>query len=313
MAGDGNLWPAVAAAGNAISGALTNRAAVRVSKRNVDKTIKAQRAEAEKAYQRQVEMWNMQNQYNTPEAQMNRYKNAGLNPHLIYGQGTPGNANSFPEYQAPNIQYQYEAPNYGPIGDVVPTLMSVGTWMQNMRLSEAEIKSKELGQEKVLADTERVRQLVGYLEQVNPKLFQQVSNKTFMQDYQLQGMQLSNAKVAQAIAEMRQEYRYRYGEELFQELPTSDLYSPGKFSTQGGIRKVQFLQEEAKRKLLEAKSSWTEYGVTDPQMLVQMVLAGVMGMAGMQLRAATGKKAPVRRERPRGLNRRRMGPNHPDR
>ena len=30
--------------------------------------------------------WNMQNQYNSPAEQMKRYKEAGLSPHLIYGQ-----------------------------------------------------------------------------------------------------------------------------------------------------------------------------------------------------------------------------------
>jgi len=32
-----------------------------------------------------------QNAYNAPVAQMQRYRDAGLNPNLIYGQGTPGN------------------------------------------------------------------------------------------------------------------------------------------------------------------------------------------------------------------------------
>lgn len=31
-----------------------------------------------------------QNKYNSPQAQMDRFKQAGLNPHLIYGQGSPG-------------------------------------------------------------------------------------------------------------------------------------------------------------------------------------------------------------------------------
>lgn len=35
-----------------------------------------------------------QNQYNSPSAQMDRFKQAGLNPHLIYGQGSPGNQSS---------------------------------------------------------------------------------------------------------------------------------------------------------------------------------------------------------------------------
>lgn len=37
-----------------------------------------------------LEMWNMQNAYNSPAAQMARYKEAGLNPNLIYGQSNSG-------------------------------------------------------------------------------------------------------------------------------------------------------------------------------------------------------------------------------
>lgn len=36
--------------------------------------------------------WQMQNEYNTPKAQMQRFKDANLNPHLIYGQGDSGNS-----------------------------------------------------------------------------------------------------------------------------------------------------------------------------------------------------------------------------
>lgn len=32
--------------------------------------------------------WTMQNEYNSPSSQMARYRDAGLNPHLIYGTGT---------------------------------------------------------------------------------------------------------------------------------------------------------------------------------------------------------------------------------
>lgn len=50
--------------------------------------------ESQLANQRQwdLDMWNRQNQFNSPEAQMQRFKDAGLNPNLIYGQGNPGNA-----------------------------------------------------------------------------------------------------------------------------------------------------------------------------------------------------------------------------
>lgn len=38
--------------------------------------------------------WNAQNSYNSPASVMSRYKEAGLNPHLIYGNGTMASAGS---------------------------------------------------------------------------------------------------------------------------------------------------------------------------------------------------------------------------
>lgn len=59
---------------------------------------------AEKEWKRNLDMWNMQNAYNTPSAQMKRFKDAGLNPHLIYGKGTSGNSSTLPNYNAPKWQ-----------------------------------------------------------------------------------------------------------------------------------------------------------------------------------------------------------------
>lgn len=64
-------------------------------------TILAQRAN-KKAWQRQVKteqaIWERDTayneQYNSPQAQMERLKAAGLNPNLMYGQGTVGNVDA---------------------------------------------------------------------------------------------------------------------------------------------------------------------------------------------------------------------------
>lgn len=259
----------------------------KTAKENTDKTIRANRAAAELAYQREVEMWNMQNLYNSPQAQMQRFKDAGLNPHLAIGGGNAGNASSFPHYQPPRYQYQYEAGQYGAaVAGVLPTLMAVGTWMQNMRMSEQEIRNrglKEMQMEEVIAQMQRI----------NPQLFQQLTKKNFILDHQMDATILNNAKVAQAIADMRQEYRHKFGEELFEQLPSSDYY----YSTpkgdhepaQSGIRRLQFMEQASKTKLAEAKSSWTDYGFTDPQAIMQLVMGAAMGMAGQQLRLSTHK------------------------
>lgn len=44
----------------------------------------------EQAYN--LELWNLQNEYNSPAAQMKRYQDAGLNPNLIYGQSNEASA-----------------------------------------------------------------------------------------------------------------------------------------------------------------------------------------------------------------------------
>lgn len=57
---------------------------------------------AELQHKQNMELLKYQLDYNTPSAQMQRYKDAGLNPHLIYGQGSSGNMASAPQY--PTIQ-----------------------------------------------------------------------------------------------------------------------------------------------------------------------------------------------------------------
>lgn len=54
---------------------------------------------AQYSFNKNVEMWKMQNAYNAPKQQMSRLKEAGLNPNLMYGKGTVGNAQTMPQYQ----------------------------------------------------------------------------------------------------------------------------------------------------------------------------------------------------------------------
>lgn len=63
-----------------------------------------------------------QNIYNSPKAQMARFAEAGLNPHLIYGQGSAGNWES--SAQAPNIRP----------ADYQSALSGIGTQMAQAQL-----------------------------------------------------------------------------------------------------------------------------------------------------------------------------------
>lgn len=298
---NGGLIGALVQTGGALYDSYQNRKA---AKENTDKTIAASKSEAELAYQRSLEQWNRQNQYNSPQAQMQRFVAAGLNPHLIYGQGNSGNASTPPAYQPANMQYRYESGNFGAsVGSILPTLMSVGSWLQGMRATEA-------GIQKTVTENERARQMVEYLTQKNPKELERLEQNLSLYPYQSQ-MKATLAETARMkMWELNNEFRYKYGDDLWRE-------SGGVGSDReiGGLRKLQFLQEQSKTKLLDAKSSWSDFNITDPQQIMQLVLNGVMGLAGQTLRLSTHKNpSKVQyRERPRGLVRRRMGPNHPDR
>jgi len=100
--------PALIAAGGAIAGGAINAA-------STGKQNRKSREFTREMYALQkhdnLEFWNMQNDYNSPAAQMSRYQEAGLNPNLIYGQGSGGSAGAV---QTPDVkQPEFRVPEWG--------------------------------------------------------------------------------------------------------------------------------------------------------------------------------------------------------
>lgn len=80
-------------------------------RKNTKDTIAANKELAEYAYARDLEMWERQNAYNSPQAQMERLKAAGLNPNLVYGTGAvANNSGPTPKYNTPNVDYTSRPP-----------------------------------------------------------------------------------------------------------------------------------------------------------------------------------------------------------
>lgn len=295
LGGGAGLLGALVETGGALYDSAQNRKA---AKQNTDKTIAANLQQADLAYQRQVQMWNMQNEYNSPEAQMARFKAAGLNPNLIYGQGSAGNASSFPQYQPPQIRYQYVAPTYGAaISSLLPTLMSVGSWMQDMALKRVQLRKAESGIDLTEAQTSRARQLIDFLASRNPQLLKEAENKLSLFPYQKSAQRYAVQHAYGSLADMEMEHRYKFGRQLF---GGSDSIADRRVigdDEVGGVRKLQFIEQYAKSRLAEAQSSWADFDITNPQAIMQMVFQGVMGMAGQQLRLSTYKSEAAKSRR----------------
>lgn len=216
----------------------------RIQTMNNQMSIAAQMKLAELQYQRQVEFWHMQNKYNSPEEQMKRFGAAGLNPHLIYGQGNPGNASGNVQYNPPHIQYRYAAPNYGAaLQSILPTLMQVGSWMQNMRAGEVDILKNE--------------EMVRYLTQRNPMAIRELDNKLALFPYQESMMQAKEKTAWSQWNALLHETRHRYG-----------------VDGNEGIRAIERAKAAADLRLKTLAGDYYE-----PAMIMKLVGGGVAALA----------------------------------
>lgn len=116
-----------------------------VAKSNTDRTIAAQKELSEYQYSKDLEMWQRANEYGSPAAQMQRLKEAGLNPNMVYGSGSAAGASpaSLPKYQAPNVQYAYKQPiDLGSIIGLYQDVAMKGAQIENVK---AQTRSTDAG------------------------------------------------------------------------------------------------------------------------------------------------------------------------
>lgn len=110
--------------------------------------------------------WQMQAQYNSPEQQMRRYKEAGLNPNLIYGQGASA-TNAQPVRSVSPQSYKAEAPQIDTrfIGDAVNSYFNVQNAQQDLVFKQQQTdnlkkQSELLDQQKLLMGNKIIESFV---------------------------------------------------------------------------------------------------------------------------------------------------------
>lgn len=176
------------------SSAMNNKAVQDTNKANMEIAkyqAQWQQQENEKAYQRSLKMWNLQNEYNSPTQQMARIRAAGLNPNLVYGNGVAGNsAGSTPQYEpakfnAPTMQ-AYRGWNLG-ISDATSQYLAYRTvkaQVDNMEAQNSLIRQQTA--------TEATRQA-------------NIATSTARSEFDLNmAKELKDVSVSSAIADMNQ-------------------------------------------------------------------------------------------------------------
>lgn len=131
--------PAAIGAATAIGGSILGR---RQDKRRDERQFAHNREMAEYAHSKDLEMWKRMNEYNTPQAQMERLTDANLNPNLMYGQGTTGTASTMPQYNAPKADYSYQ-PLIDPI-QMLSEFQNFSQRKQNIDLTSKQVLTEEV-------------------------------------------------------------------------------------------------------------------------------------------------------------------------
>jgi hypothetical protein len=186
-----------------------------------NKNRRFQERMADKAYHRQIDMWNMQNQYNTPQAQMQRLEAAGLNklmPFIGGGSSSGGQAQGFSS--APQASYEGKAPKWGaPLENIY------------------DLRLKKAGADKIVAEAEGIktdneRKLVTWLE-----------DKKYIDKTQA-------AKAAAMIAEAglkEIEYGRELGKDAAARVRSKDQYVDGEYDITAG-RQLEVERRETEKK-----------------------------------------------------------------
>lgn len=163
--------PVVGSIIDGITGIFNSSQNAKVSKRNTDRTIQANWDLANLKYRKDLEQWYRENEYNAPDEQMRRLRNAGLNPNLVYGTGTvTGNTTtSGPRFDRPDVEYNYE-PFQFPTNAVSRGIQ----FIQENRLKDRQIAETE----------ERVKNLATERDALKVKIESEIINQIY---YRLRG------------------------------------------------------------------------------------------------------------------------------
>jgi len=141
------LAPAIAAGVSTVANWIGNRQAAKVAEKNTNLTIAENKRLAETAWQRDQASIVEMNKYNSPEAQIQRFTDAGLNKNLIYTQGNPGNQTQLAKYNPPNVQYNYLPKFRGNELDSLKDLPLMAQQIKNIsavgRINEAKARMEE--------------------------------------------------------------------------------------------------------------------------------------------------------------------------
>ena len=144
---------AVSVAGNGVLNGVTSVLGGHQTRKAIREQGNQNMELAKYQFDRNLEMWNLQNQYNTPASQMQRFRDAGLNPNLIYSQGSSGNASGMPEFHAPQANIDTSKADTinnvaNAVTNTISQLLSLKQQEKQNKLLEEQVTAQKLANQK---------------------------------------------------------------------------------------------------------------------------------------------------------------------
>lgn len=249
------------------------------------KTNRKTRNWNEKMYEWQLrdnkKLWEMQNEYNSPQEQMRRLKAAGLNPNLVYGEGATAMARSSP--QGADIKpWNPESPKIegNPIGEAVLKYNDVRQQQQQIdnlkNQNETETKRQALTDAQTMATLKQA----GYTDVQIRALIQEIEQKSMLNPISLQAAQQNVRKTEHEIGKIMEDTQYTRDQNRRSETIMNDTLKNtaiGRNKTHKEIQemteKIFLLKKEQGIKAVEAKLA--EWGLNphDSQIIRAAALA----------------------------------------
>lgn len=238
-----------------------------------------QRRMAEEAYQRDLEMWNRQNQYNSPLEQMKRWKDAGLNPNMIYGGANQGgNASSMPKMGIPPSQA---------LPSVMGNMPNILAAYNDLRLRNAQIDNVKAQTDNTTQRTinetllARVHALKG-----NTMAFD-LDTKDMLRPYSLNVAQTSSERASKALEQQVQSLRLmRQDEQL--NLLRVEAAKKGLTQQDAATESVR-----ADNVFKQYRNEWMKMGVTSSDNFFVRLISRMMGESDLTpTKVMTGIKGP---------------------
>lgn len=223
---------ALIGAGASLAGGLIN---AWQSRRNIRDTVGAQQHMAQYQYSKDLEMWNRQNQYNSPTEQMKRFSEAGLNPRLMYGKGSAsaGQATEMPKYSAVRPDFSGRIPILTRFIDAYQNYQIKNEQIDLLR-EQNRIKDEEQSVKQIQAEFERamwyrgVNKVAGAWADVNVENTLQWQHKMAqLRKYQADAATARHNEIMKGID--KDWYKWSKGLGLLKNIPVRGVGVFGKF------------------------------------------------------------------------------------